>query len=158
MANTSNSALSETLFSESSRKVDMKTATKLAHWVLGASLSMFSMLTAAQSVASFTVVNADTNADIATFTSGGTVAIASTPRINLRANASGVGSVVFTDGSSSRTENTAPYSYKGDVNGDYAAWSPAPGSYKITAQPFGGAGGTGAAGASATPRRRGRTA
>jgi Tripartite tricarboxylate transporter family receptor len=55
-------------------------------------------LAASQSVSSFTVVNADTGADIATFTSSGTVSIAATPRISVRANASNVKSVVFTDG------------------------------------------------------------
>ena len=51
---------------------------------------------AAQSILSFTVVNADTGVDIATYTDSGTVSVATTPRINIRANATGVKSVVFT--------------------------------------------------------------
>jgi hypothetical protein len=105
---------------------------------------------AAQSVSSFTVVNADTGADIATFTSSGTVSIVSAPRINVRANASSVKSVVFTDGSSSRTENVAPYAYKGDSSGVYNKWAPAAGTYVINAKPFSSTGGTGTAGAVAT--------
>jgi uncharacterized protein (DUF1800 family) len=105
---------------------------------------------AAQTVASFTVVNADTGADIATFASSGTVSIGSTPRINVRANASNVKSVVFTDGSSSRTENTAPYAYKGNSGPIYAKWTPAAGTYVINAKPYAGSGGGGAAGATAT--------
>jgi hypothetical protein len=105
---------------------------------------------AAQTVTSFTVVNADNGADIATFASSGTVSITATPRINVRANASNVKSVVFTDGSSRRVENSAPYAYKGDSSGVYNKWSPSAGTYSINAQPFAGTGGTGAAGATAT--------
>ncbi len=104
---------------------------------------------AAQTVSSLTVVNADTGADIATFTTSGTVAISDTPRINIRANASGAKSVVFTDGSSSRTENTAPFAYKGDSGGVYNKWTPTPGTYVINAKPFAGSGGSGTAGATA---------
>lgn len=104
----------------------------------------------AQAVSSFTVVNADTGAEIATFTGSGTVALAATPRINVRANASAVKSVVFTDGSSRRTENAAPYAYKGDSGGVYAKWQPAAGTYTINAQPFSGSGGSGTAGPTAT--------
>lgn len=107
-------------------------------------------LAASQTVSSFTVVNADTGADIATLTSNGTVSVSSTPRINVRANADSVKSVVFTDGATTRTENSAPYAYKGDVAGVYAKWSPSAGTYSISAKPFAGSGGTGTAGATAT--------
>jgi hypothetical protein len=72
------------------------------------------------------------------------------PRINVRANASSVQSVVFTDAGSSRTENSAPYAYKGDSGGVYNKWTPNPGTYVINAKPFAGSGGTGAAGPTAT--------
>ncbi len=104
----------------------------------------------AQTVSSFTVVNADTGAEIATFGSSGTVSIASTPRINIRANASNVKSVVFSDSSSSRTENTAPYAYKGNTGPVYASWTPAAGTYVINAKPYSGSSGGGTAGAAAT--------
>ncbi len=114
---------------------------------------------AAQTVASFTVVNADTGAEIQTFTASGTasiagtLSIANTPRINIRANplnTSNVKSVVFTDGSSTRTENTAPYAYKGNNGPVYYPWAPAAGTYVVNAKPFAGSGGTGTAGATAT--------
>ena len=105
---------------------------------------------ASQTVSSFTVVNADSGADVATFGSSGTVSIASTPNINIRANASNVKSVVFTDGKASRTENSAPYAYKGNSGPVYAKWSPAAGTYVINAKPFAGSGGAGTAGAMAT--------
>jgi uncharacterized protein (DUF1800 family) len=126
--------------------------TKNSWRALALSTSVFLTTTwaAAQTVASFTVVNADTGADIATFVSSGTVSIASTPRINIRANASNVKSVVFTDGSSARTENTAPYAYKGNSGPVYFKWAPAVGTYVINARPHAGSGGTGTAGAAAT--------
>jgi hypothetical protein len=105
---------------------------------------------AAQTVSSFTVVNADTGADIATFTGAGTVSIAATPRINVRANASNVKSVVLTEGGSRKVENAAPYALKGDSNGVYAKWSPAAGTYVINATPFAGSSGSGAAGPTVT--------
>jgi uncharacterized protein (DUF1800 family) len=113
----------------------------------------------AQTVASFTVFNADTGADIVMFTpsgtaASGTVVITNTPRINIRANPGGsansVKSVVFSDSSSTRTENTAPYTYKSTGGAAATQWSPAVGSYVINAQPFAGSNGTGTAGAAAT--------
>jgi hypothetical protein len=81
-----------------------------------------SSIASAQLVSSFTVVNADTGKDIATFAASGTVSIATTPHINLRANATGAGSVVFTDGVNRRVESSAPFSYMGDTNGVYNPW------------------------------------
>ncbi len=106
---------------------------------------------AAQSVVSFTVVNADTGADIGTYTDIGTVSVATTPRINIRANATGVKSVVFTDSFSTttRTENTAPYAYKGNSGTVYAAWAPAAGNYVINAIPYSGSSGSGTVGPTA---------
>lgn len=102
----------------------------------------------AQSVVSFTVVNADTGADIATFVSTGTVSIATTPRINIRANASGAKSVLFTDSFSTTTriESNAPYAYKGNSGAVYAPWAPAVGSYVINALPYSGSNRSGTAG------------
>ncbi len=105
---------------------------------------------AAQSISSFTVVNADTGAEIATFQSRGTVSMALTPNINIRANASSTKSVVFSDATTSRTENSVPYAYKGDSPKGYNSWRPVAGQYAINAQPFAGKGGSGTAGAVAT--------
>ncbi|MDY7575791.1 DUF4832 domain-containing protein [Actimicrobium sp. CCI2.3] len=100
----------------------------------------------AQTVTSFTVVNADTGADIGTFTSAGTVSVLGNPNINVRANTKDTTKVVFTDATgSTRTENFAPYSYKGDTSGVYYKWTPTAGNYVITALPFSGNGNAGAA-------------
>jgi uncharacterized protein (DUF1800 family) len=105
----------------------------------------------AQAVTSFTVVNADTGADIATVLNSATVSIATTPRINIRANTSGTVSVVFTDsGGGGRTDNVAPFSYKGNSGPVYNPWSPAAGTYVINARPHAGSGGSGTAGTTAT--------
>ena len=106
--------------------------------------------TAAQSVTSFTLINADTGAAIETVTSRATVSIAGTPRINVRANATGVKSVVFTDSRSTHIENTAPYAYKGNSGTVYAPWTPAAGTHLINARPHTGANGSGTAGSLAT--------
>jgi hypothetical protein len=50
----------------------------------------------------------------------------------------------------SSTESVAPYALFGDDNGNYNNWTPAVGSYTLTAIPFSGAGGTGTAGAATT--------
>jgi Domain of unknown function (DUF4832)/Domain of unknown function (DUF4874) len=106
---------------------------------------------AAQTVSSFTIVDAETGADITTVASSATVSMAATPRINVLANARNTKSVVFTDGSSTRRlENSAPYAYKGNNGPIYTAWSPAAGTYVINAAPFAGSGGQGTAGAVAT--------
>jgi len=118
--------------------------------VLCSALLCVPLWVAAQTVTSFTVVNADTGADIATFTSSGTVSIAATPRINVRANASAVKSVVFSGTAGGKTESAAPYAYKGDSAGVYSKWAPTAGTYVINAKPFSGSGGSGTAGAVAT--------
>lgn len=104
---------------------------------LGAALSFAA---AAQSVTSFTVVNADTDTDIATFQNVGSVSIASTPRINVRANTANTAKVVFSGSAGGRTESSAPFALKGDNAGNYIAWAPAAGTYTITATPFSSSG------------------
>ncbi len=105
------------------------------------------MWVAAQTVKSFTIVNADTGADIATFASTGTINIKNTPNINLRANSSGAKSVVFTDATAAtRIENTAPYAYKGNSSTTYFKWAPTVGTYVIKAKPFSRSNGSGTAG------------
>jgi hypothetical protein len=100
----------------------------------------------AQTVLDFTVINSDNQASIATFQGSGTVSLGSNPRINVRANVVNVGSVVFTDGTSQRTENAAPYTYKSDG----IPWQPSAGTYRISATPYSGANGSGKAGATQT--------
>ncbi len=127
---------------------------KLKLWrllALSITICLVPLWAAAQSITSFTVVNADTGADIATFVGSGAVSITATPRINIRANASNVKSVVFTDGSTAKhTENSAPYAYKGNNGPVYYPWAPSTGTYVINATPFAGSGGKGTAGTVAT--------
>lgn len=108
------------------------------------------MVPTAPAVTSFTVVDATSGADIATFSGSGAVSITATPKINVRANAANAGSVAFVEGSYRRTESSTPFALRGDSNGQYAAWSPAEGTYVISATPYAGSGASGTAGAVAT--------
>ena len=106
----------------------------------------------AQSVQSFTLVNADTDTDIRLLQNGETLNLATLPTTNLsvRANTSPatVGSVRFAyDGNTNfQTESVAPYALEGDTNGDYNPWTPALGSHTLTATPFSAASAGGTAG------------
>ncbi len=101
-------------------------------------------------VASFTLVNATTDQDIAPLTNGGVINLAVTgTKLNIRADVSGsVGSVRFAlDGNTNfRTESAAPYALAGDTSGNYEAWTPALGSHSLTATPYSAAGAGGTAG------------
>ncbi|AWM32029.1 PKD domain-containing protein [Hymenobacter nivis] len=108
-------------------------------------------------LASFTLVSTGTGPDLQPLADGAVLNLAALPAagLNVRANTNpaAVGSVVFTlSGAQARTqtETTAPYALFGDANGSYAAWIPAVGSYKLTATPYAGPGGTGAAGTALT--------
>ncbi|GAC1590002.1 MAG: hypothetical protein NVS3B25_08090 [Hymenobacter sp.] len=109
--------------------------------------------TSGPQVSSYTLVNADTNADIQTLTSGTVLNLATLPtrNLNIRANttAGTVGSVVFALGGAqvqNHTENVAPYALFSDNNGAYNPWTPAPGAYSLTARTYDGADGGGTAG------------
>jgi hypothetical protein len=127
----------------------MNIRSSCAKALLGAAIGLLSLTVSAQSVNSFTIVNADSDSDVATSTNSATVSLSSTPRINVRANTSRAGSVVFVQGTSGRTENAAPFAFRGNSGSDYAAWAPAPGVYQITATPYAGTGAQGARGAAA---------
>ncbi len=105
-----------------------------------------------QAVSSFTLVNADTDADIGTLANGATLNLATLPtrNLNVRANTSPatVGSVKFGyDGNANyRTESTAPYALEGDTAGNYNAWTPATGSHTLAATPYTESGGAGTVG------------
>jgi uncharacterized protein YaiE (UPF0345 family) len=108
---------------------------------------------AGQSVVSFTLINATTDADLLTITNGAVLNIAAlgTNNLNIRANTNSapVGSVSFTltgAAASSRTETAAPYALFGDNSGDYTNWALAVGSYTLTVTPHTGSGGSGTAG------------
>jgi hypothetical protein len=107
---------------------------------------------AGQAVIGFTLVNADTNADIGSLSDGTTLNLATLPtrNLNVRANTSPatVGSVRFGYDANSNytTESVAPYAFEGDSSGDYNPWTPTVGSHTITATPYTGASAGGTAG------------
>jgi len=107
------------------------------------------------SVDSFTLVNADTGADIANYTNNsgratGSVSSTNAQRISLRFNTSNAGSVRISGVGASRTESAAPFSLLGDTIDSYTPWSPSPGVYTILVEPFSGTGTSGNQGESAT--------
>jgi hypothetical protein len=127
----------------------MNTRTSYAKALLGAAIALLCLTAGAQSVNSFTIVNADTDTDVATHNGSATVSLGVTPRINVRANTSNAGSVVFTQAASTRTESAAPFAFKGNSGSNYLAWAPAPGTYQISATPYASTGAQGAVGAAA---------
>jgi hypothetical protein len=124
-----------------------------------ATQSATTSVSTSQSLRSFTLFNADTNMPIAGFDplpTGAVLNLSSLPttRLNIRANTDPavVGSVRFDLNSTVgfRMENTAPYSLAGDTNGDYLPWTPAVGSYTLSARPFTAAYAGGTAGTALT--------
>ena len=108
---------------------------------------------AAADLIGYTLVNADTDLDIQPLTNGAVLDLATLPtrNLNIRANTNPatVGSVVFNlSGAQARTatENFVPYALFSDYQGDYFPWTPPLGNYTLTATPFDGTNGTGAAG------------
>lgn len=106
-----------------------------------------------QAVLSLSLINAHTDAPIRPIKAGEEINLAGLPTRNLAiratTNPDTVGSVVFElSGQQTRThtENTAPYALFEDNNGDYKGWKPEAGSYTLTATPYTGPNGTGAAG------------
>jgi hypothetical protein len=111
---------------------------------------------AGPAIASFTLINADTDSDIGPLSSGAVLDFAALPtaNLNIRANPSPatVGSVRFGYDANSnfRTENAAPYALAGDSGGNYAAWTPSAGTHSLTATPYSGSSASGTAGAPLT--------
>ena len=119
----------------------------------------FTVINTIGSVSSFTLVNADTDADILTMTNGMTINLSAlgTNRINIRANSDVAtsGSVTFDllgPETRSSVENIVPYALFSDLAGDYNPWTPTPGTYTLTATPTDARDGGGAAGVSLTIR------
>jgi N-acetylneuraminic acid mutarotase len=100
------------------------------------------------SVASLSLVNANTDADIGNFTNGAVLDISGGKTYSVRANTSGtVRSVQFRlNGVAIRTESSAPYAVAGDNAGDYAPWNLTAGTYTLQVVPYSGTGATGTAG------------
>ena len=118
----------------------------------------FTAASAVQQVVSYSLMSADTNLPIAGYDplpSGAVLNLAALPtrRLNVRANTSpaAVGSVVFVlnlNGALARrqTETVVPLALFGDANGKYNPWTPALGSYSLTATPYTAGSGTGTPG------------
>ncbi len=99
--------------------------------------------TAGPHIASFTLINADTDEVIAEYKNlgdGMTVNLAKLPTKNLNIRANVVdghgGSVKFAFDGETNIENIADYMMAGDNNNDYHAWTPATGEFKLSATPY----------------------
>lgn len=107
-------------------------------------------------VTSYTLVNADTDLDIATLKSGDQLNLATLPsrNLNIRANFSGpAASVKFSLTGAltySSTDSVAPFALFGDTNGDYASQPLTAGSYTLKSTPYSQTGGAGVAGTALT--------
>lgn len=101
-------------------------------------------------VTGFVLVNAATDTDIRPLLHGDTLVLADLPdALSVRAAVSGVpASVVFGFDANAafRIENVAPFSLGGDAAGNYTPVALLYGEHTLTATPFAGADGTGAAG------------
>ena len=116
-------------------------------------IATFTATASPPQITSYTLVNADTNLDLQTLTSGTTLNLPSLPTRNLNIRAdpstSQVMSVVFNlTGPQTRlaTESTRPFALFSDINGDYFPWTPSVGTYSLTVTPFDATGGSGNAG------------
>ncbi len=130
--------------------------TRTVYFLALFAFSFFTFLRSeAQSISSFTLLNATTDLEIGPLADGDVINLAELngDPINVRANTSPatVGSVVFTlQGASFRTENAAPYALVGNSGNDYYPWSPSPGDYELQATPFPQSKGQGTAGSALT--------
>jgi len=107
-------------------------------------------------VTGVSLINADSDQPISGFdpiAAGATLDLENLPttNLNLRANVTGtVGSVTFDLNGQTVTESVAPYAFAGDNAGDYAAWTPAAGTFTLVTTPYGDGGGAGTAGSAHT--------
>ncbi|WP_342298153.1 InlB B-repeat-containing protein [Hymenobacter segetis] len=114
----------------------------------------FTATSGGQQLSGFVLVNASTGTDIQALTAGSTLNLTTLPSrsLNVRATTSPatVGSVVFALSGTqtwNQTESVAPYALFGDNGaGTYNPWTPAVGSYTLTARPYTSGGGGGTAG------------
>lgn len=101
----------------------------------------------AQSLDNFTLINAETDADIKTIVDNDAFDIAETgSQLNIRANTTGtIGSIKFLlDGATQYIENVAPYAMVGDDAGNYKIWTPSLGAHTLTGTAYAESGAKGA--------------
>ncbi|MCM8532078.1 MAG: Ig domain-containing protein [Lentisphaeraceae bacterium] len=136
-------------FPINSIEIDMATETQVGLAVTShddeaeasAVISNYRVRKAAQSlsVVRFILVNADTNEDIREVLHNSTIKLSQDGyNLNIRAEVSDkVQSVVFNvNEENPRTENSAPYSMSGDMQGAYNSWQAEIGTHTIMATPF----------------------
>ncbi len=86
------------------------------------------------------LIDAQSNQTIREIQSDDVIDLANTDRgINIKADTTGEVECVrfaLNDNSNFQTENVSPYALKGDNNGNYSNWVPAPGKYTIVATPY----------------------
>ncbi len=112
--------------------------------------------TSSLAVTRFVLINADTDQPIMELKDGMTLSLSQLPtrHLNIRADTSPsvVGSVRFGLNSNPnyRLERNAPYALAGDLSGDYRSWTPASGTYQVTATPYTSSDGSGTPGSALT--------
>ena len=93
-----------------------------------------------QEVIGFTLINASTDKEIRPLRDGDTINFRTEGvQLNIRADVLGdVGGVRFdlNNGQWTKSETASPYSIGGDRRGNYGAWTPPAGKYRLTAAPF----------------------
>lgn len=91
-------------------------------------------------VTGYILVNADTDQDVMALTDRQTLSLSNLPQnLNIRVrtrNNNRIESVQIVFNGNTRVENEAPYAVHLDDGGDYRAWTPTPGTYRITATPY----------------------
>lgn len=94
----------------------------------------------AQEIVGFTLIDASTDQEIRPLRDGDTINLKTEgATLNIRADVRGnVGSVRFelNGGQWTKRETAPPYSIGGDRRGDYDAWTPSAGKYRLTVIPF----------------------
>ncbi|MDQ2656613.1 MAG: Ig-like domain-containing protein, partial [Bacteroidota bacterium] len=119
-------------------------------------LWIYEPIEAPRDSATFTLVHAETDRDVRRVNEGANIVQPEygPEPVNIRYNpVTPPGSVVFKlNDVVVRKETAPPFSLGGDVNGDYSSWAPGgtPGTYKLTATSYSGAGGSGTPGESLT--------
>ncbi len=96
---------------------------------------------------SFTLIDAVSDGDIRPLIDNDVIALNVVGNeLSIRADVTVAGhrSVVFElNGATLPAESVQPYSLSGDVNGNYRPWTPAPGTYQVTARAYSGLNGSG---------------